>query len=289
MTTPSTSATVARPAGTLMTDGGTTTECEDPLLSVYRHDLHKARGRSHEHAAETIEGVPVNEPVPLNADRDAALLSRPRGSPTRTVRTHATPVRLRLTTGQPATTELTATAETVVTRSVQTLDPTTMHAVWLHSVPMGQLNESVYYPYTSLKFRTLLAAALLDNYQAGYAFDELSLVVDQRPEPAGDTDAPPPLPVIPHRTILMLPTGALRLTGEPAGQPAASLGAAPAQSWADVWSRLPIHPLPVETTRRARVIDAHLRRIRSWSTALQYLESRVRDWEIARESNGGTQ
>jgi hypothetical protein len=53
------------------------------------------------------------------------------------------------------------------------------------------------------------------------------------------------------------------------------LGAAPARSFADVWARLPEYPFDVGAAREWRVLDAQLRRIRSWSTALQYIEEFV--------------
>ena len=74
----------------------------DPMVAVYRHDVHKLRGRSHGAAADTYHGVPVNEQVPLHADRDGAQLSRPRGEPEQTVANHASPHRLSLLTGETA-------------------------------------------------------------------------------------------------------------------------------------------------------------------------------------------
>mgnify|MGYP007116962550 FL=1 len=84
--------------------------------------------------------------------------------------------------------------------------------------------------------------------------------------------------VVPHRTVLAMPTFALRITGEPGEQPAARLGAAPAMSWADVWTRLPEHPFDVDAERMWRVVDAQVRRIRSWSTALQFIEQSYAWW-----------
>jgi len=70
-----------------------------PMLAVYRHDVHKLRGRSHTAASERVAGVRVNETVPLGADRDAALLSRPDGEPEQTLDAHASPGRVSLLTG----------------------------------------------------------------------------------------------------------------------------------------------------------------------------------------------
>ncbi|WP_435345717.1 hypothetical protein [Haloarchaeobius sp. HRN-SO-5] len=244
------------------------------MLSVYRHDVHKSRGRSHEDAATEFAGVPVNEPVPLGADADAALLSRPRGEPTQSVKNHISPFRLSLVTGETATSagRVDGGIRSALAELVQIEVPVEMHAAWLESSVASIFNESVYYPYTSLKFHTLLTAALVDNYRAGYGFDELYLVVDQA---ENEENGPR---VVPHRTVLVMPSFALRITGEPGERSAARLGAAPAQSWADVWTRLPEHPFDVDADRMWRVVDAQLRRIRSWSTALQFVEESYAWW-----------
>lgn len=127
------------------------------------------------------------------------------------------------------------------------------------------LSESPYYPYTSLKYHTLLTAALLDNYRAGTGFEDLYLAVSR-----GD-DAE----IIPHRTVLSVPGVTLHVTSDPDGRPAARLGDVLARSFGDVWARLPELPFDVNQERRWRVLDAQLRRIRSWSTALQYIEEYV--------------
>jgi len=57
----------------------------EPMVAVYRHDVHKLRARPHASAADSYASVPVNETVPRDADRDAALLSRPAGEPEQTV------------------------------------------------------------------------------------------------------------------------------------------------------------------------------------------------------------
>lgn len=251
------------------------------MLSVYRHDVHKSRGRSHEDAAAEFAGVPVNESVPLGADSDAALLSRPRGEPAQSVKNHISPFRLSLVTGETATSagRVEGGIRSALAELVQTEDPVEMHAAWLESAVASIFNESVYYPYTSLKFHTLLTAALVDNYRAGCGFDELYLVVDQ----AEDAEADPR--VVPHRTVLVLPSFALRITGEPGEKPAARLGAAPAMSWADLWTRLPEHPFDVDDGRMWRVVDAQLRRIRSWSTALQFIEESYGWWRAMQRSS----
>jgi hypothetical protein len=42
-----------------------------------------------------------------------------------------------------------------------------------------------------------------------------------------------------------------------------------------------VQPLPVDAGRRWRVLDAQLRRVRSWSTALQFIEDYTREYTTA--------
>ncbi len=246
------------------------------MVAVYRHDVHKARSRAHEHAEETLFGVRVNEEVPRGADRDAAVLSRPRGRPERTVDAHESWYRLSLVTGDVAVDGSVADVDAALHGLVGRDDPVAVHEAWLESSVPALFSESPYYPYTSLKFHTLLAAALLDNYRAGFAFDELFLAVTPRggvPE------------IVPHRTVLATAGVALHVTGEPGGRPAARLGDVPVRSFADTWARLPEVPFAVDASRRWRMLDAQLRRVRSWSTALQYIEEFVETFELT--SRGG--
>ncbi|WP_130499999.1 hypothetical protein [Natrinema hispanicum] len=251
----------------------------DPMVAVYRHDVHKARSRSHEHAEEMFRGVRVNEPVPQGADAGAALLSRPRGEPEQTMDAHQSWFRLSLLTGQAAsTTGAVDDVDAALHELVGSDDAEVLHAAWLSSDVPAVFSESPYYPYTSLKYHTLLAAALLDNYRAGFEFDELFLAVTPR-------DCAPE--IVPHRTVLATPTFALHVTGNPDGRPAARLGDVPARSFADTWARLPEHPFDVDASRLWRVLDAQLRRVRSWSSALQFIEEFTTEFDPAPNSQIG--
>jgi len=56
------------------------------------------------------------------------------------------------------------------------------------------------------------------------------------------------------------------------------LSTMPMRNFVSVWGRLPTHPWrrdSLENTQRIEVIDSNLRRIKSWSTGLQYLENSV--------------
>lgn len=257
-----------------MTDTTTPDSETEPMLAVYRHDVHKLQLRSHMAAHDTLAGVPVNEQVPQGADADAARLSRPEGEPEQTVTNHTLPYRLSLLTGRVVAEDdrTSGDVDRAVRQLVRIDEPAAMHAAWLSSSIAAWFPESVYYPYTSVKYHTLLAAALLSNYRAGHTFEDLCLVVD-------DPTANP----VPHRTIIQTDHVHLRLTATPGDQPAAPLGPAPVRSWADVWSRLPAQSLPVDTSRRARILDAQLRRIRAWSTALQFIE----EYEAMAQRLGG--
>jgi hypothetical protein len=247
-------------------DAGEVDGCGE-LVGVYRHDVHKARLRSHEHAEREFRGVRVNEAVALGADGDAALLSRPRGDPEQTVPAHGSWLRVSLLSGEVVGGEAASESRRRRLRElVGREDPSGLHWAWLDAAVPGVYSESPYYPYTSLKYHTLLVAALLDNYRAGYEFEELSLVADASGA------------VIPHRTVLSVAGFSLHLTGDPDGKPGVGLGERPRRSWADVWSRLPAYPFEVEEAREWQVLDAQLRRIRSWSTALQFIEEFVAEW-----------
>jgi hypothetical protein len=107
-------------------------------------------------------------------------------------------------------------------------------------------------------------------------------------ERGGDAGGPR---IVPHRTVLATDAFALTITGEPGLRPAAPLGGRPTRSFADTWARLPAVPFDADVGRQWRVLDAQLRRIRSWSTALQFIEDYVDayapDVRVAVDGAGG--
>ena len=235
----------------------------DVMLTAFRHDAHKFTGESHDNARQEFAGVPVNQAVPQGADRDAAALSRPQQKQEQTVPTHADHYRLSLLTGETAYNhgEFSRTAiKSEVSDLLGIKDAETAHEQWLKSDVAAAFNESVYHPYTSLKFHTLLVAALLDNYRADHEFGNLRLIVDK----AGS--------VVPFRTVFDGDRFALRIDVNTDGNPSARLGSRPWRSWASTWNRLTAHPLDTDRDRYDMTLDANLRRIQSWSTALQYIE-----------------
>ena len=236
---------------------------DDTMVAVYRHDAHKLNGHPHDNAPETFAGVPVNQVVPHGADGDASALSRPRGRPEQTVGTHETLYRLSLIEGESRyePQEFTRSGVESAVRELLTEDtPETIHRAWLESNVVSAFTESIYYPYTSLKYHTLLVAALLDNYRDGHKFADLQLVVDDADE------------IVPHRTVYAGDEFALRIDEDARGQPSAGLGRRPWRSWASAWNRLEAHSLDTDSDKYDMVLDANLRRIGAWSTALQYIE-----------------
>lgn len=233
------------------------------MVVAYRHDAHKINGQSHAHAPETFAGVSVNQTVPYSADGDASALSRPHGQPEQTVANHDTLYRLSLIEGESRydPEEFTRNSVESAVRSLLTEDdPETIHRAWLDSDIVSAFNESVYYPYTSLKYHTLLVAALLDNYRVDHQFGDLCLVVDDSDE------------IVAHRTVYTDEEFSLRIDRDAHGQPSAKLRSPPCRSWASVWNRLTAHPLDTTHSKNDMVLDANLRRIGAWSTALQYIE-----------------
>jgi len=139
-------------------------------------------------------------------------------------------------------------------------DPEAMHRAWLESDVVSAFNETVYYPYTSLKYHTLLVAALLDNYRTGHESADLLQVVDR----AGE--------IVPDRTVYAGEDFALRINEDADGRPFSHLGSRPWRSWASTWNRLTAHPLDAARDKYDIVLDANRRRIGAWSAALQYVE-----------------
>lgn len=235
----------------------------DVMLAAYRHDAHKFTGESHNNASKLFAGVRVNQSVPDGADGDAAALSRPQQKQEQTVPNHDNHYRLSLLSGETAHDPdyfTRSTIEGTVSDLIATKDAVTAHQRWLSSDVAAAFNESVYHPYTSLKYHTLLVGALLDNYRAGNDFDTLRLVVD----PVGE--------IVPFRTVFDGDRFGLRIAADPSGRPAARLGSSPWRSWASTWNRLTSHRLDTGRDKYDMTLDANLRRTLSWSTALQYIE-----------------
>ena len=235
---------------------------DEQMLQVYRHDAHKMRGRSHAAGSNRIAGVTCNLDVPYGADRDGSRMSRPGGKPQQTVEGHETHYRLSLLTGDsrydPDSFSL-QSQEPALKRLLATDDAEAMHRAWLDSSVVSAFNETVHYPYTSLKYHTLLVGALVDCYRDGSDYTDLGLTVDCADE------------IVPYRTVYTDDRFSLRLTPD-RGTGVASVPNTPSRSWASTWQRLPAHPINTVDDKFDMTLDAQLRRIRAWSTALQFIE-----------------
>lgn len=236
----------------------------EELRWCYKHDEHKTINKKH--AAE--------QPVALGADHDAARMSRAPGKPTQVLdqqadspRENETHYRRSILTGKTAYDPNTTSLQQLQ-RPLRDLfdieDPDSLYNAWIDSELIGLFNESWFYPYTSLKYHTLLVAALYFNYEKNYQYDDLYLYI---------TDSKTP-----HQTVYWDPTNqwGLTISGDTIDKPRSKLASTPWRNWSSVWSRLETVPLDT-TTRESMVLDAQLRRINSWSTALQYLEDYTRN------------
>lgn len=237
------------------------------MIDVYRHDAHKFHGQSHADAPKEFAGIPVNRAVPYGADADAGALSRPPGRHEPVVPTHEIHHRLSLLIGDPVyipDSRAQAAVENDVRDLLTVADAESAHECWLHSDVATLFNEAVAFPYTSLKYHTLLVAALSNTYRAGLSFDDLHLVVDPADE------------IVTHRTVYSGDRFALRIDTHDGSRPSARIGSRPWRSWASTWNRLTAHRLNTDDDKWDMALDANLRRIWAWSTALQYLEDFTR-------------
>jgi hypothetical protein len=229
------------------------------LLAVYRHDTHKMLNESHDDGTFTIGGVDVGAKAPYGADSDAAAMSRPPGK--RTNGSNGSKhIRRSLITGREVAVGSDISPAGVrgrVAEFVAGEDAEAMHADWLSADLPAFFNEWEIYPYTSLRYHTLLVAALTAAYRDGADYGDLHLVVTDR--------------VIPHHTVY---DGRFRLSilADPGDRPSARLGSRPWRNWHGVWNRLSEHPLDTAADRFDMQLDATLRRIQAWSTALQFIE-----------------
>lgn len=243
---------------------------DEQMLQVYRHDAHKMTGKSHDNGREEWFGVSVNSDVPYGADSDAAAMSRPNGKPEQVLHGHETHYRRSIVTGDTLYDEREFNLQTYgghLKDLLTTENPETMHRKWLTETVVSGFNESVYYPYTSLKYHTLLVGALVESYRSGHEYDDLGLWL---------TDGE----VTPHRTVFSatgrdnIATFGLDIRPHERGE-SAKLSSYPMRNFASVWNRLPVHPWDTTDDQTVNWIDGQLRRLKAWSTALQYLETAV--------------
>lgn len=241
----------------------------DPqMVAVYRHDAHKMRGQSHQSAPDEWLGIDVNAEVPYTADGNAAAMSRPKEKPKQLLPGHETHYRRSLITGSTiydADSFSLQTKRDTIKQLLTGDDAQQMHKRWLQSDVVAGFNESVFCPYTSLKYHTLLVGALVDCYRNDMEFDDLGLYLR--------TDGY----VTPYRTVFKYEGDkrrtpfTLTIDAHARGE-SSKLASYPMRNFASVWNRMPEHPWD-RTDRETQWIDSNLRRIQAWSTGLQYLEN----------------
>lgn len=187
-------------------------------------------------------------------------LSRSKSRPSPTHNDH---YRLSLLTGETAYDPgefSQATIEIEVSDLIGIEDAQTAHERWLASDVAAAFNESVYHPYTSLKFHTLLVAALLDN--PGPITTSAISGSSWTRRATSSRSARSSTATASRSVSTRTPTGVRR----------PGFGSRPWRSWASVWNRLTAHPLDTGHDKYDMTLDANLRRMQSWSAALQYIE-----------------
>lgn len=130
-------------------------------------------------------------------------------------------------------------------------------------------------PAHALKYHTLLVAPLLDNYCAGNEFVDLRLIADPARE------------VIPFRTVFDGERFAFGSDIEADGRPSARLGSWMWRPWASAWNCVTALPLYTGHDKYDMALDANLRRMQSWTTALQYIEDSA-EWNSVEDGDSAS-
>lgn len=236
------------------------------IKNALTHDEHKTFGRGH--------GKGDEPKVWGGADAFASSLSRPHAPPGKNRRqelkkldqtTGNTHYRISLLTRNTMYREGYIDLQNIDTTRSQLFDQSrklhTLHNDWLHGYTAALFNESWFYPYTSLKYHTLITTALVMNGAVDNTnFDDLYLHLS--------TDAEDDYYTIYSHNQLVLkiaPWNAVDSDGY-AKLPTLNHGKKSWMNFGTIWSRL--------TTIKGvdRELDAILRNRRSWSTALQFME-----------------
>ena len=153
-----------------------------------------------------------------------------------------------------------------------------VHKKWLESDLPSKYNEDPGYPYTSHKYHTLIAEAILYNSANDYHFDTFCLAVAMPAKVELTT-----LIQLDDASLHLVPVS--RLSEFTCGYQLPKVGEKPPKEdgkkhktypkgcWPNfniAWVHLDKHP------KISKHLDAYIRRIGSWSTALQLME----DWKV---------
>lgn len=234
-------------------------ELDRELRGAFLHDFHKMKIRPH-------GGDEEGPPLPCNADRDSARMSRAPGKPPKIDEQVAGRYRIDLIRRRsfynPRSFNKITTTEmrNALARACNEEPILKVYEAWLKADLPAMYNEHKYMPYTSLKYHTQLAATLLYNYKLDYPFGTLCLALSIPPK-------------IECATVLLQDDFSLHLVPLerlPEFRCGASLGRAPSPNFCSAWVRLDEHP------KISPHLNSYLRQMESWSTALQLIE----DWMV---------
>lgn len=231
------------------------------LLDVLKHDEHKTRGRRHNSDCES---------VPFGADKFSSFMSRKPSSPTgkrakRLEQAENNHYRISILTRERLY-ESKVFDIGVIDRELSSIfsinNPKELHNQWLNNKILTGFNESYYMPYTSLKYHTLITTALVYNRLKNRDYSELYLVLKNNGEVSYDT--------IFNYGGLHLKITSLNEAAEGDGtSKIPTLDRVPhkeKRNFSKVWSNL------TKIKDISKHLDACLRQMNSWSTALQYIE-----------------
>lgn len=237
------------------------------VLNSLRHDFHKTHGASHESSLK-YEGIKVS----FSADKVGGSMSRKfnnrrHNNQDGLSRSDDSHYRISLITKE-RTYQKGKTDWPNVKKEVEGLytlkDVEKAHKAFLNSKTLTLYNEDYYNPYTSLKYHTLIVTALAHNLSNNIGYEKLFLHISPPTESTYTTiyqDDKLQLDIAPEKLKSM------GLTKIPFKIDNGSIQ--DGYMWfGKSWGKLSAH------TGVDKYLDSQLRRIGSWSTALQLIE----DW-----------
>lgn len=239
------------------------------ILNTFKHDEHKTRGAGHSRTRRV--GEPEwNQQVMFGADKIAATMSRPHPSSIKSRAkelkgTENNHYRISLLTRkrlyEAGVFDIT-TEEKELDKIFHIKDSEKLLKEWLDSYTIAGFNESYFSPYTSLKYHTLLTVALVFNCLQDNEYDELYLHFMKNGErdfyTIYDGD---------NFLLKIAPLDVFEETGTSKIAFKMDNGSVD-RAWMHfgrTWARL-------TKIKVGRHLDACLRQMRSWSTALQFID-----------------
>lgn len=242
---------------------------EKILLDTFKHDEHKTRGAGH--SSTRRAGEPEwNRDVKFGADKITASISRPHPSSIKSRArelkdTENNHYRVSLLTRQriyeAGVFDIT-TEEEELDRLFHISDPEKMLEEWLDSYTIAGFNESYFSPYTSLKYHTLITVSLVNNRLNDYEYDQLYLHLIKN----GERDF---YTIYDDKRITMKIAPMDLFDSDTSKIAFRKENGTVEKGWMHfgrTWARL------TDIFEVSKHLDACLRQMRSWSTALQFIE-----------------